>query len=445
MDEKDNSFSRSGQRLALAWMARYLRTPAKASEIRETGTRESDGQNAARRARRLHSACLRNLRLYREVFAPFVRHKPSPEVEAALLLALTEVDLDSSGRVPAITDSWVGAVRKIGGAKIAAFANAVLRRAAERLLQIRSGGISLPNPVLYSHPDWLVARWRADLGPMETDRLLRWNQRTPDLYASCSGRPPPAGTISPCGTLPPGSAACPPLPCEGLEVTRWPGFFRLAHGITEPIRKLLADGVLTIRDPATRIAEDLLCASRPQSVLDLCASPGGKSRALLTRSDGPRTLVAADREERLDELRRNLSPWKDRVTVRPIDLDQPAELPPQWQAAFEGVLLDAPCTNTGVIQRKPDVKWRLSPEDRERMPKIQLRFLEAAAELVQPGGVLVYSTCSIEHAENRTVAESFLASKPGQRFHLTAAICALPTRAGHDGAGVFRFIRSKDR
>ncbi len=424
MNKNDNSFSTSGQRLALTWMTRYLRSPAKASDIRDNAGGANDGPHAERRARRLYSACLRNLRLYREILAPNVRRKPTPEVEAALLLALAELHSDTDNRTPAIVDSWVNAARKVGGAKAGGFANAVLRRASSRLIKVMNGEISFPPAVRFSHPDWLVARWVQQFGAMETERLLSWNQDTPAVYAS------PRESAS---------------PIEGLCETRWRRFYRLSQGISPELHDSLQNGDWTIHDPATRIATDLLSAEQPEKVLDLCASPGGKSRTLLSAPKGPNQLISADRAERLDELTANLAPWSDRVSTVAIDLEKPESLPADWERSFDAVLLDAPCSNTGVIQRKPDVKWRITPEDIKKMPHIQLAFLLQAARFVRPGGTLIYSTCSLEREENRDVADAFLESAPGQSFEMTAAIHALPTRTFHDGAGVYRFIRAMDR
>jgi len=418
MNENDNSFSRSGQRLAVRWLTRYFRQPAKISDIRGEceGTKGADD---ARRARRLFSSSIRNLRLYRETFSRFASRKPAPEVEAALILALSEVDLDKRGRTPAIIDSWVGLIRKNGGKRTAGFANAVLRKAAAHLTQVRSGVLQLPPGVLHSHPDWLVERWSRDFGVRETLRMLEWNQKQPDIYAAGD----PASQIE----------------VDSLERTRWPGFYRLSSGITPEIQELLDIGRLTIRDPATRIATDLLCSEKPGTVLDMCASPGGKSRSLLSRlDDGPEKLIAADLADRLPILVQNLSPWRERAEICAIDFEAPETFPDHWNRHFDAVLLDAPCSNSGVIQRKPDVKWRLNPADMKRMPVMQLAFLKAASTFVRNGGALVYSSCSIESAENRMVVDQFLHSPEGQPFRLTAAIRAIPTRTGHDGAGVFR-------
>jgi len=415
MSANDNSFSQSGQRLALRWMTRYLRHPAKISHIREETV--AQGDDASRRARRLHSAAIRHLRLYREILRTFVARSPDPQVEAALVLALAEIDLNTQGKGPAIIDSWVGLVRQTNGQRATGFANAVLRKSAIRLSEVREGRVPLPLAVMHSHPDWLVQHWVEQFGLRETRRLLEWNQRIPKLYASGAG-----------------GSGC----SEGLAGSRWPGFFELSVGISPEVQHHLDTGQLTIRDPATRIAGDFLCAQHPQSALDLCASPGGKSRSLLTRPDGPQRLVAVDLEERLPTLIENLKPWEEKVTVRACDLRRAEQAPKDWLQHFDAVLLDAPCSNTGVIQRKPDIKWRLAPEDLSHMPSVQLELLCAAVRFVRSGGVLVYSTCSIEDAENRGVIEAFLRSPEGQSFRLSGAVRTLPTRTGHDGAGVFR-------
>jgi 16S rRNA (cytosine967-C5)-methyltransferase len=105
-------------------------------------------------------------------------------------------------------------------------------------------------------------------------------------------------------------------------------------------------------------------------------------------------------------------------------------------------MLDAPCSNTGVVQRRTDVKWRLQPKDIEGCAQLQLQLLHSAARFVRPGGRLVYSTCSIEEAENRQVVEAFLASRSGSKFRLEASEISYPWETGHDGAGAFLLSRA---
>ena len=104
-------------------------------------------------------------------------------------------------------------------------------------------------------------------------------------------------------------------------------------------------------------------------------------------------------------------------------------------------MLDAPCSNTGVIQRRTDVKWRLQHEDIANCAALQKQLLRSAAKFVKPGGRMIYSTCSIERAENSEVVHDFLNSKAGKSFQLDASQTSYPWETGHDGAGAFRLLR----
>jgi 16S rRNA (cytosine967-C5)-methyltransferase len=110
-------------------------------------------------------------------------------------------------------------------------------------------------------------------------------------------------------------------------------------------------------------------------------------------------------------------------------------------SAYDAVMLDAPCSNTGVIQRRTDVKWRLLPKDIKNCAKLQLQLLHSAARFVKAGGRITYSTCSIEATENQLVVDAFLASKSGRVFKLEKAMASLPWETGHDGAGAFLLRR----
>jgi len=424
MTKNDNSFSRSGQKLAINLLARYIRAPAKAEIIRESVDKNAHSPDEERRAHRLYTACLRNLILYRFTLSDFVAKKPSPEIEAVLLLALCEIDLQKNGAAPPIIDSWVGLSQKIGGKKSSGFANAVLRKASLKLSEIRAEPSSIPIWILTSHPEWMVKRWIQKWGHLEAERIVRWNQETPAIYASGISNNPEE---------------------EGLATSRWPDFYYLKRGFTASIHEGLATGRLTIRDPATRIAVQMLESGKPDRVLDLCASPGGKSRALLSGKNSPTTLVAADLPDRIQLLQENLAPWEACATVVEIDLNHESSFPAEWATGFDGVLLDSPCSNTGVLRRKPDTKYRLRPEDLEQLPILQLKYLKIASRFTKPGGVLVYSTCSLEPEENRGVARAFLESPEGLAFEMTGAISALPSRSAHDGAAAYRFKRAMDR
>jgi 16S rRNA (cytosine967-C5)-methyltransferase len=188
----------------------------------------------------------------------------------------------------------------------------------------------------------------------------------------------------------------------------------------------------------------LLQPAAGETVLDACAAPGGKTAHLAEMMQNKGTLVAADLDEaRLQRLRDNVVRLrvKNVRTVRCDWLDEESIRCGQFTArSFDKILLDAPCTNTGVMRRRADLRWRLRPEDFARMQQRQLAILRAIAPLLKPGGSLVYSTCSLEPEENEEVLEVFLREEP--EFRLTNRQETLPFRDSIDGAFAARLERS---
>jgi len=184
-------------------------------------------------------------------------------------------------------------------------------------------------------------------------------------------------------------------------------------------------------------------------VLDLCAAPGGKAFDLARQMAGQGQIVAVDLPgPRIGRLRENLSRLTSTGLITAVmekDLTELAAgdfeelgLP----AAYDRVMLDAPCSNTGVIQRRTDVKWRLEPGDIGRCAKLQQQLIHSAARFVCPGGRFVYSTCSIEPEENEAIVDAFLSSKSGHPFRLVEREIALPWACRHDGASAFLLERA---
>jgi 16S rRNA (cytosine967-C5)-methyltransferase len=177
---------------------------------------------------------------------------------------------------------------------------------------------------------------------------------------------------------------------------------------------------------------ELLAPVRGESVLDACAAPGGKAFLIAAAMGGAQSLTCTDsNEKRLPRLRENLSrlhAGEAKVAVH--DWLKPASA--EWHRAFDAILLDVPCSNTGVIRRRVDVRWRLQPDEIEKITRTQRRILENALPCLKPGGRLVYSTCSIEAEENSGIIESFLRDHP--ECALLATRESLPFRDGADGA-----------
>lgn len=168
-------------------------------------------------------------------------------------------------------------------------------------------------------------------------------------------------------------------------------------------------GRFYIQDPATGLAPLMMDAKPGQTVGDLCAAPGGKSIILFECMRGQGTLVAADRSwNRLPKLRENLEMAGADVHVVAADVARPCLRPQQ----FDGVLLDVPCTNSGVVRRRPDVRWRYTRRKKAGIVELQRDILEGVLPALRPGGSIVYSTCSLEPEENTDQVRAFLDRHP---------------------------------
>jgi 16S rRNA (cytosine967-C5)-methyltransferase len=208
-----------------------------------------------------------------------------------------------------------------------------------------------------------------------------------------------------------------------------PGFIRIQGPIPG---ELLAKGAIYIQDTATRHAVELLDPKPGEQVLDACAAPGGKAFLIAAALGGGSTLTCTDsNEKRLPRLRDNLQRLhcKD-AAIEVHDWATPA--PEKWHGAFDAILLDVPCSNTGVFRRRVDVRWRLRPIDIKELRDLQRKIIENALPCLKPGGRLVYSTCSVEEDENQDLVAAVLEAHP--ELVLDGTRQALPQREGTDGA-----------
>jgi len=299
-----------------------------------------------------------------------------------------------------------------GKAAVRGLINACLRRAIDSREKLMDEISGLPAAVAHSHPDWLNNKWCAQFGKNEACALMEWNNQPADTYFRVNPLAP-----------------APDSPLPGTPVDGAPGFYKLDG--TPPV-ELLATGAIYIQDPATRHAVDLLAPVPGERVLDACAAPGGKAFLIATALGGAQSLVCTDSNERrlprlVDNLRRLHA---GDATTACHNWLEPA--PAEWHASFDAILLDVPCSNTGVIRRRVDVRWRLQPADIAAIAVTQRRILDHALPCLKPGGRLVYSTCSIEPEENELLVESVLQDHPSLRLQATRA--ALPFRDGTDGA-----------
>ncbi|MGJ8696087.1 MAG: transcription antitermination factor NusB [Verrucomicrobiaceae bacterium] len=262
-------------------------------------------------------------------------------------------------------------------APIRGLINAVLRKAATTRMKLLRDMDNIDPVVRFSHPAWLFKRWRKSFGKEKTVALMDWNNAPAETHF----RP---NLLSP----PPEDA---PEPTDAREATR--------------------SGHYYITDPSTAHAPELLAPQPGETILDACAAPGGKAIQMAGLMENTGKLVCTDsNEKRLPRLRENLHQCKvANAEILEHDWLQPA--PPEWLNAFDGILLDVPCSNTGVFRRRVDARWRIQPGDIDALIETQTRILENAIPCLRPGGRLVYSTCSIDSQENidlvNTVAARF--------------------------------------
>lgn len=353
-----------------------------------------------------------------------------PEVLAVLRLGAYQ--LFFLDRVPdhAAVHETVSLARELGLQHQSGFVNAVLRGLAREKEPLREAleRLRVEDPATgWSHPRWLVSRWAKELTPPDLQSLLRWNNTPARTFARVNRlRSSPEALLAKWA-----SEGVESLPREVAWAA--PGtFFELqSHPSIESLPSFAA-GDFYIQDPSTLLAVQELQVQPGQQVLDLCAAPGGKTSAIAERLAGSGRLVAADSSpERLGLLRENAK----RLGLEGLGI----VAPDQTGDGFDRVLVDAPCSNTGVLRRRVELRWRLSPEEIGRLAALQGSLLDTAATKVRPGGRLVYSTCSIDPEENSAVAAAFLARNVGFREAGSASVH--PVRDSVDGAFCFAFER----
>jgi 16S rRNA (cytosine967-C5)-methyltransferase len=325
----------------------------------------------------------------------------------------------------------------IGASKLA---NAVLRRTDRERANLAVA--TPPDPIdalalASSHPRWLVARWVARWGAEDTAALLVANNteapvvlRPFNITREALEKMLTDAAVSAHGA---------PLVDDSIE---------LGHGVSITELEAFSRGLFFVQDPAATLVVKYACIPAGSRVADLCAAPGGKSFEL---SRDAAVVFSGDRSA--SRMQRILSTAHRLKTTNVMPLVNDARHPALRD--LDAVLIDVPCTGTGTFRRHPDARWRLKASDLAVMPAIQRSILRAAAETVRPGGLVIYSTCSLEPEENDVQIESFLQEHP----HFTlepppegavpastldaGRLRVLPQKHGADGAFAARLRRSE--
>ena len=305
--------------------------------------------------------------------------------------------------------------------RAAGMVNGILRTLVRNMEQLPT--IPQDDPVrylstLYSHPEWLVKEFLLTLGERETAKLLAANNSRPPITAMANTTKVSAQELT---------AA---LEAEGVDAQPHPWLEDcLLLSKTGDIERLTAfqDGLFYVQDSASRLAVQAAGAETGMRVLDCCAAPGGKSFAAAIAMGNQGEIVSCDLHPHKKKL---IQAGADRLglgIIEPRTADG-KNFRPQWENAFDLVLVDAPCSGLGVIRKKPDIRYKDSAPLAE-LPAIQRAILDNAARYVRPGGVLLYSTCTVLRRENEEVAQGFLAGHPSYKveaFTLPGPIGAVP-------------------
>jgi 16S rRNA (cytosine967-C5)-methyltransferase len=318
----------------------------------------------------------------------------------------------------------------------AGFVNALLRGYLRELAATKQAlaELKVKQPHLgYSHPQWLVARWENGLGPQQLLRLLEWNNTPPKTFARINTLKADPGKL----------------------LTQWRDenveydfvcrdwlqenlVFELKSHPPLDALPSFKQGMFYVQDPSTLLAVQQLGPRPGETVLDLCAAPGGKLTYIAQLMQNQGRLIAHETTaDRLRLVHENCA----RLGVSCVQAISASETTQTagTSARFDRVLIDAPCSNTGVMRRRVDLRWRIRPEEIERLSTMQLDLLKAGAGLVKPRGTVVYSTCSLEPEENGKLVADFLKVAPAMRLESERELH--PSRDGVDGAYVARLVR----
>lgn len=339
---------------------------------------------------------IRRLRPLRKTLGALMRQWPKGELEALLYVGAAQILYMSDVPDFAAVSETVQAAKMCDNQSVAKVVNGVLRNLLRRRVEFEKAIAESPLEERESFPTALVRRWVARFGEENAARLCEWHN----------------------------------IPAETFLARKDGSFTRLERGQrVEDVPGYLS-GEFIVQDPGTRLSIDLLSPKPGERILDACAAPGGKTVQISWRGACVTACeVNPKRRRRLEENLARLG-LLDKINV----MGELTALP-----SFEKVLVDAPCSNTGVLRRRPDARWNWSEEKTTALVKLQAEILDECAPLVSPGGTLVYSTCSNEPEENEQQVAAFLA-RHGD-FSLEESRESVPFDSGTDGAFAARLVR----
>ena len=338
-------------------------------------------------------------------------------------------------RVPnyASVNETVELAKKRGFSSQAGFVNAVLRgygREREQTIA-QLALLRTEQPALgYSHPLWLYDRWKTRFGAAKVVQLMDWNNTPPPTFARLNMLRGNVGDLT--AHWQNEQVEFVPKMCDWLDAGT---VFELKNHPPLATLPSFKKGLFYLQDPSTLLAVATLAPQPGETILDACAAPGGKTAVIAQCMNNQGQLVAEDMDTmRLKLVEENCA--RLGVTCAKI---QSSTLTAPTGVQFDRILVDAPCSNTGVMRRRVDLRWRLRPEEIARLSRCQSGILRQCAGQLKPGGTMVYSTCSLEPEENQEVVHTFLKENPD--FTLAAERSLAPFTDAVDGAYTARLCR----
>ena len=349
---------------------------------------------------------IRRLRSLRKVLGALMRQWPKGELEALLYVGAAQILYMPEVPDFAAVSETVDAAKMCENPSVAKVVNGVLRNLVRRRAEFEKAVAESPLEERESFPTALVRRWEARFGAEGAARLCAWHNEPAETFLARRD-----GSFEKLG--------------RGMRVEDVPGY---------------AEGEFIVQDPGTRLAVELLDPKPGERILDACAAPGGKTVQIAWR--GAEVTACEVNPKRRRRLEENLARLKLGVEVVPELPPLPGGIPTPASGfgLFHKVLVDAPCSNTGVLRRRPDARWGWSAEKMASLVALQAEILDACAARVEPGGALVYSTCSNEPEENTGQVEAFAARHP--EFTLGESRESVPHVSGTDGAFAARLVRA---
>ena len=327
--------------------------------------------------------------------------KLSPIVRNLLRLGILELEYLKRPDY-AVVNSYVDLCRKLDR-NSASFINAVLRNFIRKKPEIPPELIHIK----YSHPKWLVDKGVKNFGIEATKKIMEYNNRPPKIHLRIN-------------TLKTDKIDLPENPQGSIK--NLPGY---------------KEGYWVVQGESSSMVAPILDPQPGEKILDLCAAPGSKTTHIAALMGDKGEITAVDiSPKRLERIKENC----ERLGIKSVKIVAGDAAEIKFKQEFDRILVDAPCSNTGVFNKRPDARWNRKPEDINNLADLQLKILNNAATMLKSGGVLVYSTCSIEPEEDQDVIQKFL--EANKNFKLEFSKLILQSECDMDGFFIAKLLRN---